>query len=77
MTTARDDLPEAGQLAPAVGIRLDRRVRPLFRRHDCACQSDSALHCAWLRYGDSGEDCCDEPTERCECRCHEQDDCDE
>ena len=28
MTTARDDLPEAGQAAPAVGIRLDRRVRP-------------------------------------------------
>lgn len=28
MTTARDDLPEASQTAPAVGIRLDRNVRP-------------------------------------------------
>lgn len=29
MTTARDDLPEVNQAAPAVGIRLDRHVRPL------------------------------------------------
>ena len=29
MTTARDDLPEANQTEPAVGIRLDRHVRPL------------------------------------------------
>jgi len=28
MTTARDELPEANQTAPAVGIRLDRTVRP-------------------------------------------------
>ena len=28
MTTARDELPEANQAAPAVGIRLDRTVRP-------------------------------------------------
>jgi len=28
MTTARRDLPEADQLAPAVGIRLDRHVGP-------------------------------------------------
>ena len=29
MTTARNDLPEADHAVPAVGIRLDRPVRPL------------------------------------------------
>lgn len=69
MTTARDDAPEAQQTAPAVGIRLDRQVRPVFRGLDCACPTDSALHCAWLRYGDHSD--------RCQCPCHEQDNYDD
>lgn len=38
MTTARDELPEANQTAPAVVIRLDRPVRP-------ACQGGKTVDC--------------------------------
>ena len=55
---------------PAVAGQVERHVRPLFRGHDCACPSDSALHCAWLRYDDDS-------AERCYCPCHEQDDYDD
>ncbi|KFB66160.1 MAG: hypothetical protein CAPSK01_004529 [Candidatus Accumulibacter vicinus] len=75
--TGANKVDEAEQSDPPGIVRVDRPVRPLFRGRDCACQTDSALHCAWLRYGDTGEDCCDEPNERCECRCHEQDDYDD
>jgi hypothetical protein len=34
MTTARDEIPEANQMALAVGIRLDRTVRRLVARRD-------------------------------------------
>ncbi len=62
MTTARDELPEANQTAPAVGIRLDRPVRPVSeaRHAECAkvCQQAEAYGvwpehscspaCVWL-----------------------------
>ena len=64
--TGAHKLDEAAPRDPPGIVRVDRPVRRLFRGHDCACPSDSALHCAWLRYGDDSE--------RCMCRCHELDD---
>jgi hypothetical protein len=65
--TGASKLDEADQSDPPGIVRVDRRVRRLFRGHDCACVTDSALHCAWLRYRDDS-------AEPCYCRCHEEDD---
>lgn len=67
------------QNSPADAGPLERRVvRPAPEREDdgplkplrlCACVSDSALQCAWLRYHDDS-------AEPCYCPCHEED-CDD
>lgn len=50
MTTALDELPEANQTAPAVGIRLDRPVRPLIEKLRAmqrpGAESDLTVMCA-------------------------------
>lgn len=48
MTTARDELPEANQTAPAVGIRLDRSVRPASEAHKCV-QAGGPKMCEHLK----------------------------
>lgn len=54
MTTARDELPEANQTAPAVGIRLDRPVRPASEARGLmaqieACRREVAQWPEWMR----------------------------
>lgn len=82
MTTARDDLPDADQPAPAVGIRLDRPVRRQIVCMHCGepqekhCEFEAAMPdgcvCPPVEWGDYVLDVCaafvgDGPIcERCE-----------
>ena len=69
MTTARNDLPEADQAVPAVGIRLDRTVgRPAPERADDGIRNpNNCASCDHKRHPDGGW--CyvfrDEPREVC------------
>ncbi|MGG5810970.1 hypothetical protein [Falsiroseomonas sp. CW058] len=46
--------------------------RPAF---GCACPSSDARTCIAIRYG--RDRYCDDPTEPCECACHQEDDDDD